>query len=122
MQLQNLRVFGMVEWKNSTDKNGNEYFYYPAQEEIFKKMTAENEGFILDIYDSANTKLKRKEVNSGSKEWGSSVFGYLKTMQEDGEKYYKLYNHCKFYAVPKSLVDIDRKSTRLNSSHQIISY
>src|SRR5574344_2146358 len=106
MQLQNLRVFGMVEWKNSTDKNGNEYFYYPAQEEIFKKMTAENEGFILDIYDSANTKLKRKEVNSGSKEWGSPVFGYLKTMQEDGKKYYELYNHCKFYADPKSLVDI----------------
>lgn len=96
----------MANWKKSTDKNENEYFYYPENEEIFKTMVAENEGFILDIYNSANNKIKRKKVNSGSKEWGSPVFGYLKTMQEDGKKYYELYNNCKFYAVPKNLVDI----------------
>lgn len=96
----------MTNWKKSTDKNGNEYFYYPENEEIFKKMVAENEGFILDIYDGLGNKLKRKEVNSGNKEWESPVFTYLRTMVEDKERHYEKYNNCKFYAVPKKMENI----------------
>ena len=106
----------MVDWKSSTDKNGNEYFYHPAQEEIFKKMIAENEGFILDIYDSANNKLKRKEIKSSNEAWGSPVFTYLKTMIEDKERHYEKYNNCKFYAVPKNLKNILDKANEGNSA------
>jgi len=96
----------MVEWNSGSDSNGNQYFYYPAQESVFKKMITEQGGFYIDIYDASNKKIKRKEVNSKGEEWNSPVITYFRTMTEKGMKYYKLYKNCKLYAVPKNHVDI----------------
>lgn len=92
----------MVNWKKSKkDKNNNEYFYYPDNEQEFKNLVVENNGFYLDIYNELNMKVQRKEVNSRDNEWNSPVFNYLKTMQENGIKLYNSYKNHKFYAVLK---------------------
>lgn len=93
-------------WSKSKDKNNNEFFYFPDDEQTFKNLVVENNGFYLNIYNELNVKVQRKEVNSRDKEWNSPVFNYLKTMQENGIKLYNLYKNHKFYAVPKNYVSI----------------
>lgn len=93
-------------WSKSKDKNNNEFFYFPDDEQIFKNLVVENNGICMNIHNELNVKVQQKEVNSRDKEWNSPVFNYLKTMQENGIKLYKSYKNHKFYAVPKNYVSI----------------
>ena len=96
----------MVHWHIGTDKNNNTYFYYPNDEQEFKKEVSENRGFYLDILDSDKNLIIRKEVKSSEQEWKSPVLNYIKTMNKNGQKLYKFYKNCYFYAVPKNLKNL----------------
>lgn len=96
----------MINWHTGTDKNNNSYFYYPDDEEEFKKGVSESLGFYLDILDSDKNLIMRKEVKSSEQEWESPVLTYIKTMNERGQKLYKYYKNCYFYAVPKNLKNL----------------
>ena len=57
-------------------------------------------------------------LNGDGLSFARHMFNYTTTFQRDADIFYP-YGHAEKLATPKN---IDRKSTRLNSSHQIISY
>lgn len=91
-----------INWKSTTDLNGNTYNHFPYSQEEFKKQIEKDKGFILEIYDENGQKVNRKEPQVG-KYWSIPVFTYIKNMNEGGNYLFRYYKNCTLYAVPKSL-------------------
>lgn len=95
-----------IEWNegSKTKKRMNQYFYYPKDDNEFKKEVVKNGGWIAHIYE--NDILIDKIEAKSSKEWKSKISTQIKTSTKNGVDIEQIYENCKIYAVPKGYEDM----------------
>ncbi|ECK7694149.1 TPA: McrB family protein [Campylobacter jejuni] len=95
------------DWKISkADQNGNVYYYFPKDEDEFKEAVVKNGGMSVYVYQEGKF-IDEFHTKSQGDKWTSSILNYLKTMSKDGEKFYRYYKNCKFFAIPKNTFSKD---------------
>lgn len=87
------------DWKISNpDKNGNVYYHFPKDEDEFKEAVVKNGGMSVYVYQEGGL-IDEFHTKSRGYKWTSPVFNYLKTMNKNGERFYRYYKNCKLFAI-----------------------
>ncbi|EAH7176859.1 hypothetical protein K7E43_001385 [Campylobacter coli] len=87
------------DWKISNpDKNGNVYYHFPKDEDEIKEAVVKNGGMSVYVYQEGGL-IDEFHTKSRGYKWTSPVFNYLKTMNKNGERFYRYYKNCKLFAI-----------------------
>ncbi|HEB7541695.1 TPA: hypothetical protein RZH72_000907 [Campylobacter coli] len=87
------------DWKISkADQNSNVYYHFPKDEDEFKEAVVKNGGMSVYVYQEGGL-IDEFHTKSQGYRWTSPVFNYLKTMNKNGERFYRYYKNCKFFAI-----------------------